>query len=197
MTTKLAGGVIDTPGGGKLDIPRDNALEYPGHTIQRPERGVAFGPLELTPYPETTSTVGGLTYKEETTILDPDSWFGNDGDGGLLAAGGAVALSTRPPPESDGTDDQLAVGRRELLKTLAASTAVLGGATAVGRAAEATKTVTRFSLPENPGGVRLRLIDTAPDVMPEGDVYRAFANGIQYDHVGVGSGQYGDQKSVV
>jgi hypothetical protein len=192
MTTQLRGGVVSAPGGGDIDIPTDNALEYPGHITQRADRGVAFGPLEVTPYPDTTATVGGLTYKTATSILDPDSWFGDNGDGGLLSAGLLGGAFLRPSRDRSRSETDVDVGRREFVKALAASAAVLAGSVGVATAAEESRTVARFSLPANIGGVRLRLLDTVPDVMPPGQVYRAFANGIQYDHIGVGENQYGD-----
>lgn len=149
--------------------------------------GIAIGPIELSAYTDSTAKIKDLQYgAQESGFFD--GW-GSDSDSDWFAsgaAGAAVASTAREPDEANPI-----MSRRNLL--LSGGIALLGASyvSASEATAESQISVARFELTDNPGGLRVRVRDIAPDFLPTDAIYYVMVDGMDYAEF-QGGGQSGD-----
>lgn len=173
-TMTISGVTLGTVEGGEMILDGEKPMEAPGG-IELTKTGAQFGPLEISPYPDSTARIGGLTFLEVRSFID--SLFGSGAGGGLF---GTLAVSASVDRRRQDGDDNN-ISRRDLLKTLGAGAAVAG---ATGTAA-ATTTETdfqraQFEAQKNPEGLRIRVFDREDGYLPVDRTYYTFVNGQSY-----------------
>lgn len=171
-TSTVVGGRLDADSGGTLELDPTKPMEAPGG-LQATEYGTQFGPLEIAAYPGSTARVGGLSFDTPARLFE--GLFGT-GSGDGLFAGGLLLAGADP----DGDDND--VTRRDLLRAAAASGMLLGGTATTVSAAGSTKTLTRaqYAVLENPSGIRMRVFDRVPNVLPPDTLYYTYVDGQDY-----------------
>lgn len=194
VTTRISG-AISTAEGGILRASSESPMHAKGG-VQVTEYGAALGPLEVIAYPGSTALVGGLDYMEAPGFVD--SLF-RDGEGGglfgllpLLAAPEAAARIGTEQTKDVEPGDENRVSRRDLMRAGAATVGVVGGAATVAAAASPVVRA-RFAVLENPAGIRLRVRDRVPDVLPTDRQYHVYLDGRDYgDFQAASLDSYGD-----
>lgn len=186
--TRVKGCRVNSEDGGTLVIDSQKPMEVEG-SLRQTSTGMAFGPLEISAYPDSEARVGGLEFQEVESLLD--KLFGGDSSGlfGLLAAGSLVPLTT--PRANQETETSGGLSRRSFMQ--AAGVAMLAaGASTQASAETATPTATptgeettyqkaQFVALSNPSGLRIRVLDRTSGVLPPDESYYTFSNGDRYD----------------
>lgn len=170
---RLTGMTYRAPQGGSIVLDAEDTAQTAGASAMSPH-GCSFGPLDLSAYTDSTVQLTDLTLIEQDS-----SWFGgwND-DGGFFAslAGAGVAAGTvnheRTAEETDTRST-----RRDVLKTMGVL-AGIGGSASV--AAADTVTTATFDVASNPGGLRVRILDTSDGLLPVDQQYFALIDGMDY-----------------
>ena len=196
-TITAVAGSIPSKDGGTVRIKGDKPMRSRGG-VAVTDYGPAFGPLEVIAYPGSRVLVGGLEYLESRSFVDRLFGSEDDNDGlfgvlGLLAAPEAAARLDTDATRDVEPGDENPVPRRDLLRAAAASAAVVGGATAAASAASSTFPRARFAALENPSGIRMRVRDRQPDVLPTSRQYHVYVDGREYeDFQAASTDSYGD-----
>lgn len=186
--SRVKGARFNSTDAGTLEVSPEKPMECEG-SIRQTNAGVAFGPLEISVYPDSTATVGGLEF------LEVESFFGTlFGDGGQEGLFGSAALLAGAS-ESEAVD----MDRRQVLQAAGVGALALAGA---GTAAASTTTATaeldtyekaQFSAEINPEGLRIRVRDRVDGVLPTDVPYYTYIDGIDYSRFYAGTkSDYGD-----
>lgn len=158
-------GLIPSENGGEMTIPAESPMKCPG-PMQSTTQGAMFGNVELIAGSESSTTVSGLSFLESPGILE--SLLATTG-AGAAAVGGVAATA-------EGQD--ATVNRRRFLQASVVAGAVAFG---VGSAdAESNITRARFSVDENPGGLRVRLHERIASYPAAIDEQHLYVNGVEY-----------------
>ncbi|QIO25422.1 hypothetical protein [Haloarcula sp. JP-L23] len=179
------------------DTPEAGTVVFDGRT-QAPEavglttHGFATGPVEVSPYHNSTTVVRDLSYGASEGGFfdgwgsdDGDGEDGDDGDDGgfFTSALAAVGLSRTRAKEDD---EHEGITRREFAKA-AGGLAILGGGLAAQASAQSdTVSIARFDL-RNPEGCRFRIRDLGPGYLPTDGLYYVLIGGMDYAETQGGS----------
>jgi hypothetical protein len=198
---RLAGLTYDCPDGGRVRFPTVSEWREGSRTAgvgAATSHGVGVGPLQFSAYPESTAVIDAIQFTEPS-----NEWFdgwgsddtnSTDGDGGAfwssLAGLGVAGVASDPPRERDDPSETRST-RRDILRVLGAGTA-LSGAAARATAQSDTVTTAAWTLAENPGGLRVQVLDRVSSLLPVDQQYYALIEGMDYATFSGGPGDSAD-----
>jgi hypothetical protein len=180
---QLSGLTYECPDGGQVHIPKDAPCQTAGSSWMTPV-GTGLGPLDVSAYPNSTASIGNVSYLSGDGGYFDHDWGGaDDGDyfgaaGGAATAGaitGTTARQSRDEPKGPPR-----CTRREAVRS-ALTIAAVGGL--AGNAAAESQTLTKTAaanIKTNPSGLKLRVLDTGASVLPADMQYYALVNDMNY-----------------
>lgn len=186
---QIAGAIVGTADGGDLEISQDQPMDVPGG-LQFTTTGAAFGPLEISAYPDSTARIGALNFILEESFID--SLFGSSAGDGLF--GSLIAFGSASRASEDQAPGDTHATRRDVLRAIGLGvTAGAASASARGATQDTLAHKATFEAIENPAGLRVRVFDRTPGYLPTNATYFTFVNGQAYTRFSAASDDgYGD-----